>query len=98
PRARLHHFAAHRGNSRPLSRLWQPRQQRTDGAMTRLLEARGIELARNGRSILEAVDLAIRDGEVVTLIGPNGSGKTSLLRILLGLQRPDAGEVIRKPG
>jgi len=66
--------------------------------MSLLLQARDIGLARDGRVILESVDLRISDGEVVTLIGPNGSGKTTLLRILLGLQRPDSGSVLRQPG
>ncbi|HLS69949.1 MAG TPA: zinc ABC transporter ATP-binding protein ZnuC [Kiloniellales bacterium] len=65
--------------------------------MSALLAARSIDFARNGRPILESVDISIDAGEVVTLIGPNGSGKTTLLRILLGLQRPDGGQVERRP-
>ncbi len=66
--------------------------------MSRLLEARGIGLTRGDRVILENVDLDISEGEVVTLIGPNGSGKPTLLRILLGLERPDAGNLHRRSG
>ncbi len=63
-----------------------------------LLSARGLWLSRNGRPILEGIDLDIRPGEIVTLIGPNGAGKTTLVRVLLGLIQPDQGTVHRKPG
>ncbi|WP_283133912.1 ABC transporter ATP-binding protein [Rhizohabitans arisaemae] len=42
---------------------------------------------------LDGTDLRIGVGEVVAVLGPNGAGKTTMLDILLGLQRPDAGEV-----
>lgn len=43
--------------------------------------------------ILDAISLDVRPGLVTGLLGPNGSGKTSLLRILAGITRPDAGAV-----
>ncbi|MBL8564266.1 MAG: metal ABC transporter ATP-binding protein [Hyphomicrobiaceae bacterium] len=61
-----------------------------------LLSARGVGLARSGRTILEGVDIDLHDGEIVTLIGPNGAGKTSLVRVLLGLERADTGEINRR--
>jgi zinc transport system ATP-binding protein len=63
-----------------------------------LLSARGLGINRDGRVILEGVDLDVRAAEIVTLIGPNGAGKTTLVRVLLGLAEPDRGEVRRKPG
>jgi zinc transport system ATP-binding protein len=62
-----------------------------------LLAARGINLARDGRVILENIDIDIGAGEIVTLIGPNGAGKTTLVRVLLGLMQPGQGEIRRKP-
>jgi zinc transport system ATP-binding protein len=44
-----------------------------------------------GPPVLSAVDLSIESGEFVAIAGPNGGGKTTLLRILLGLERPQAG-------
>lgn len=63
-----------------------------------LIDASGIELYYDGRRILEGVDLSIGRREIVTLIGPNGSGKTSLARVLLGLTVPQQGRITRKPG
>ncbi len=63
-----------------------------------LLSARGIVLMFGGQRVLDGVDVDIRPGEIVTLIGPNGSGKTSLVRVLLGLEKPNGGEVRRRAG
>jgi NitT/TauT family transport system ATP-binding protein len=46
------------------------------------------------RSILEDVNLAIHEGEVVCLLGPSGAGKTTLMRILVGLVEPNKGELL----
>lgn len=63
---------------------------------TALISARGLGLIRNGRDLLEGIDLDIQKREIVTLIGPNGAGKTSLVRLLLGLEAPDRGEIWRQ--
>ena len=47
----------------------------------------------SGRTILDDVSFEVHKGEFTGLIGSNGVGKTTLLRIILGLQRPDSGEV-----
>jgi len=44
-----------------------------------------------GRPVLEHVDLIVAPGEFVAVAGPNGGGKTTLLRLALGLEQPDAG-------
>jgi len=46
-----------------------------------------------GRRVLDEVDLACHTGRVTGLLGPNGSGKTTVLRVAAGLRRPDAGRV-----
>jgi iron complex transport system ATP-binding protein len=58
------------------------------------VEARALSLARAGRRIVDAVDLQLRAGEAVALIGPNAAGKSTLLRGLCGLLPPAAGEVV----
>jgi zinc transport system ATP-binding protein len=69
-----------------------------DGVPTEiLLAAQHLRLTAGRLVILEDVSLTLHRGEIVTLIGPNGSGKTSLLKTLLGLQR-SAGTITRKKG
>lgn len=64
----------------------------------RLVEASGLQFRRGGRQILDGIDIAIDPSEIVTVIGPNGSGKTTVARIVVGTLVPDAGTVRRRPG
>jgi NitT/TauT family transport system ATP-binding protein len=50
--------------------------------------------ATNGSRILDHVNLALNCGEFVSIVGPSGSGKSSLLRLISGLQQPSTGKVI----
>jgi len=61
----------------------------------RLLVARGLSVSRGGRRLVGDLDLVVTPGTRVGLIGPNGSGKTSLLEVLAGVVPPDAGEIER---
>jgi zinc transport system ATP-binding protein len=56
------------------------------------VELEGVSFAyAGGPPVLRDVDLAIESGEFVTVAGPNGGGKTTLLRIILGLEEPQSG-------
>lgn len=63
-----------------------------------MVKAEGINLRLGGKEILRGVSLGVCRGEILTIIGPNGGGKTTLLRIMLGLLNPDQGQVTRTPG
>ena len=59
-----------------------------------LLELDGVELARDGRAILQDITWCVRSGERWVVLGPNGSGKTSLCRIASLYTHPSRGRVV----
>lgn len=66
------------------------------GTSTALLAARDVMkyFGDDRRPVLEHVSVELNEGEFVALLGPSGSGKSSLLRILAGLMEPSSGEVL----
>lgn len=58
-----------------------------------ILEVKALECTRDDRRLFHALDFSLAVGEVLQIEGPNGSGKTSLLRILCGLRQADDGDV-----
>ncbi|MFN0125360.1 MAG: ABC-F family ATP-binding cassette domain-containing protein [Verrucomicrobiales bacterium] len=61
-----------------------------------LISAKELVLAFGLRRVLDGATLAVAEGEKVGLVGRNGAGKTSLLRVLAGVDAPDAGEISRR--
>ena len=61
------------------------------------LQVHDLAISYEGREILSGIDLDIAPDEIVALLGPSGSGKSSVLRCIAGVQQPDAG-VIRWDG
>ncbi|WP_298173224.1 ABC transporter ATP-binding protein [Novosphingobium sp.] len=57
-----------------------------------VIDVRGLTKRFGGRTVVDAVDLAVARGRICGFLGPNGSGKTTTLRMICGLLIPDAGE------
>ena len=63
-----------------------------------LIVVDNLSVRYGGNTVLRHVDLTVELGEIVTIVGPNGSGKTSLLRAIIGATPPTVGQVTLKPG
>jgi len=61
--------------------------------MGMLIELRSVTAGYDGRVVLEDVDFTVNEGDFVGIIGPNGGGKTTLLKVILGILRPFRGSV-----
>jgi heme exporter protein A len=62
--------------------------------MSRTLEANALECVRGERKLFQNLSFSLEPGELLEVSGPNGSGKTSLLRMLCGLLSPTSGEIL----
>jgi len=58
------------------------------------LQVRGLRKSFNGQEVLRGLDFEVQPGEIFVIMGPSGSGKSVLLRHLIGLEPPDAGEIL----
>jgi len=71
---------------------WRAVATAPERTTARAVDLRGVTFGYGpGRVVLEQVDFAVESGEFVAIAGPNGGGKTTLLRLLLGLERPATG-------
>ena len=59
-----------------------------------LLELKAVRKSFGQNTVLENVDLAVRDGEFITILGPSGSGKTTILRMIGGFTEPSSGSIL----
>lgn len=75
---------------------WPTRPPEDVGTIA-VLEAERVRVAFGERAVLDDVDLVLRRGEIVALLGESGAGKTTLMRVLAGHRRPDHGDVVRPP-
>lgn len=65
----------------------------TENYSSALLQIQQLTLTTAGKSLVQALNLTVQAGERLAILGPNGSGKTSLLHTLMGLQQPTTGQI-----
>ena len=58
------------------------------------IETNSLRKAYKGREVVKGISVRVDQGSVVGLLGPNGAGKTTTFYMIVGLVRPDGGEVI----
>lgn len=58
------------------------------------LQVRGLRKSFNSQEVLKGIDFEVKPGEIFVIMGPSGSGKSVLLKHLIGLEPPDAGEIL----
>jgi zinc transport system ATP-binding protein len=58
-----------------------------------IAQLQGVDFSYGANKVLEGVNLTVRRGDYLAVLGPNGGGKTTLVKLILGLIRPDAGQV-----
>ena len=58
------------------------------------LQVRGLRKSFDGQEVLKGIDFEVKPGEIFVIMGPSGSGKSVLLKHLIGLESPDAGEIL----
>lgn len=63
-----------------------------------LVQVEDLSVRYGARTVLSRVSLRVDEGEIVTIVGPNGSGKTSLLRAIIGAVKPSQGRVVQGNG
>jgi phospholipid/cholesterol/gamma-HCH transport system ATP-binding protein len=61
--------------------------------METVVELKGVQKRFGEKRIYESLDLAVQKGETLTVLGPSGVGKSVLLKLVIGLHRPDAGHI-----
>lgn len=62
--------------------------------MSKILEIKGLKKSYGGKNVLKDINLSIDSGKIVGLMGPNASGKSTLIKIVNGLLTPDSGTVL----
>ncbi|MBQ1908036.1 MAG: ATP-binding cassette domain-containing protein, partial [Firmicutes bacterium] len=59
-----------------------------------MLEIKDLCFSPGGKEIIKHLDLSVPDGKLIIITGPNGGGKTTLAKLIAGIERPDSGQII----
>ena len=77
------------------ARRGRPQPRRGEGLPWRVgSPSRDVDAGYGAVRVLHGVSIEVRDGETVALLGTNGNGKSTLIKCIMGMVRPDAGEVV----
>ena len=79
----------HEPLTEPLTNATKPGNSASGGGLT----VRGLHKVLGGRTIIDNLDLSVKEGELVALLGPSGCGKTTTLRMIAGFLEPDSGSI-----
>ncbi len=86
--------------SRDIAEVWAATAARSEVAFDRLqgdaplLLARGVEVGYDGVQVLFGIDLDVKEGEILALLGTNGAGKSTLLKAICGVAEADKGSIV----
>lgn len=81
------------GNAAKTMLLWRSLRQ-MDALTDPIIDIRGLNFSRGSRVIFDGVDLQVPRGKVTAIMGPSGTGKTTLLKLIGGQLKPDAGQIL----
>jgi lipopolysaccharide export system ATP-binding protein len=98
-KATKHDFSSHALPTQEAEqRIWDNNRESVSyddrGADNTLLYTRGLVKVYDGRAVVNGVDIEVKRGEIVGLLGPNGAGKTTTFYMIVGLVRPNGGQVV----
>ena len=77
-----------------MTRMRKHSRKRRQRAMSEILKLNGVKMSYGPIAALKGVDLSVEEGQIVALLGANGAGKTTALKVISGLLKPTAGEII----
>ena len=62
------------------------------------IDVRHLKKSFKGRTVLDDISFRVEDGEILAVVGLSGAGKSTILKLICGLTKPDSGEIIVSPG
>ena len=62
--------------------------------MSEILKLKNVKLNYGPIAAIKGIDLSVKEGQIVAILGANGAGKTSTLKVIAGLLKPSAGEIL----
>ena len=73
-------------------------KQNKKGKYKMSIEVKNLTKSFKGRTVLDDISFRVEDGEILAVVGLSGAGKSTILKLICGLTKPDSGEIIVSPG